>query len=214
MRIGTWNLAGTWTSSHAQILQVGACDVWLLTEVPADATLEGYYGHVTEHRMDPGQHWAGVFSRDRPLVMPDPHPASAAVELGGHVFCASVLPWRSCGTDHPWVGSSQGEKTARTIEALASALPARRTVWGGDWNHALCGPNHGGSALGRTVITALAGTLGLKVATARLFHRTERMCSIDHVAFPERWTTNEALRIPVPDPLSDHDVYIVDVHIT
>jgi hypothetical protein len=73
-------------------------------------------------------------------------------DVDGLRVCASVLPWRSCGAD-PW---GSGDTAARTVRAVDSVRAARPTVWGGDWNHALCGPETSGSMAGRR---HLAGVL-------------------------------------------------------
>jgi hypothetical protein len=107
MRIGTWNLNATWTPAHERVLSESDCDVWLVTEAHVGISLDGNVTHLSADRMDRGQHWAGVLSRRPQEVLPDPHPASAAVAVGGVVFCSSVLPWRSCGNGAPWQGISQ-----------------------------------------------------------------------------------------------------------
>ena len=62
MRIGTWNLEGRWTSDHLALLRDQACDVWLLTEVPTQASIPGLTAHRTTQAMGPDKTWAGVFS--------------------------------------------------------------------------------------------------------------------------------------------------------
>ncbi len=86
-------------------------------------------------------------------------------------------------------------------------------VWGGDWNHALEGPDHVGSKEGRERIFEVLDALGLQVPTADLdAHRGER--SIDHVAVPKEWVVVSAERVEaVADGkrLSDHDAYVVEI---
>jgi hypothetical protein len=88
MRIGTWNLDGRWSRAHHVFMQKQACDVWLLTEVPEDVSLQGYTQHLSQEIMLKGKHWAGVFSL-LPLCLvqlEDPHPASAAAIIGDTTF--------------------------------------------------------------------------------------------------------------------------------
>jgi hypothetical protein len=94
MRIGTWNLDGQWSMAHDVFMQKQACDVWLLTEVPGDISLQGYTQHLSQEIMLKGKHWAGVFSLLPLRLVPldDPHPASAAAIVGGTTFVSSILP--------------------------------------------------------------------------------------------------------------------------
>ncbi len=100
MRIGTWNLDGRWAPRHRDLLLKQDCDVWLLTEVKADVQLDGYHVYLTAEVMDRRRRWAGVLSRWPLTHLGDPHPASVEAERGGVIYCATVLPWRSCG-DQP-----------------------------------------------------------------------------------------------------------------
>lgn len=52
-------------------------DVWLLTGVPDDFILPGYWQHSTATLMGSGKHWAAVLSRTPLVPHPDPHGASA-----------------------------------------------------------------------------------------------------------------------------------------
>ena len=51
MRIGTWNLDGRWSLAHQAFMQEQMCDVWLLTEVPGDISLQGYTQHLSQEIM-------------------------------------------------------------------------------------------------------------------------------------------------------------------
>ena len=88
-------------------------------------------------------------------------------------------------------------------------------IWGGDWNHALEGPDHVGSKEGRDHIFRVLDALGLQVPTADLdAHRGER--SIDHIAVPKEWVVVTAERVPAEDGgkrLSDHDAYVVEIEV-
>jgi hypothetical protein len=106
MRIGTWNLAGRWSTDHDELIRSKNADVWLLTEVSERLHVEGYDLHVTDALMAAKRRWAGVLARaDLKLApQPDPHPASASARVAGRNFCSWILPWRSCGSRAPWVG--------------------------------------------------------------------------------------------------------------
>lgn len=194
-----------------------ACDVWLLTEVPIAAAMDGYVVRSTDELMTEGRHWAAVAVRQElePRCTPDPHPASAALLAGGITYCSSVLPWRSSGGAHPWRGASVAERTAYALDQLTAALPAGPLVWGGDWNHALEGPELAGSNAGREAINEAVSRLGLSVLTAGLPHRLDGHGSIDHLAVPVGTpVVRPARQVPMQAEgrhLSDHDAYVVEV---
>ena len=99
MRIGTWNLAGKWSSEHLALLSRENCDAWLLTEVHAETCIPGMHAHHTSELMGPGKTWAAVFSNaDGAAPQPEPHRATALVHVDGYRLMSSVLPWRSCGS--------------------------------------------------------------------------------------------------------------------
>lgn len=211
VRIGTWNLQGRWDERHLGVLTAMRCEVLLLTDVSERVSVPAATLHATELRMAARRYWAAVVSIHpmRPLV--DPHGASAMAEVAGLRVCSSVLPWRSCGARPPWNGSNTAARTAHAVEAIESAIP---TVWGGDWNHALSGPEWSGSKRGRHSILQTVDRLGLQVATAKEPHQIEGLLSIDHIAIPAAWTMRhvERHRALVGDArISDHDAYVVDV---
>jgi hypothetical protein len=208
VRIGTWNLAGRWTSAHADRMIGQDCDVWLLTEVNERAVLPGYLQHTTAAIMASKRRWAAVLSRDGFVALADPHPASAAVAIGETTYCASVLPWRGCGSNPPWVGARHVDKTTAAVNDIDAALPAGRLVWGGDWNHALSGREWAGSAGGRAALTGLLERRELQVPTALLPHRIDGLLSIDHIALDRTTTVRTADRFEAVG-LSDHDGYTV-----
>jgi len=223
MRIGTWNLDAKWSEEHQTLLTDEHCDVWLLTEVPPkarrpDAKIAGYYSHLSEGVMAPGQHWAAVLSRS-PLTPYIPlaglHETSAAALVSGVTYCSTVLPWSGC-TNHepnPWVGSSLAEMARPAIECLKKAFPKANTVWGGDWNQNLAGGwQHVGSAKMREVIESAISTLELQVVTADLpFQTSSSQNTIDHIAVPLQWNIRgKARRIPAAG-LSSHDAYVIEV---
>lgn len=208
--IGTWNLDAKWTPGHAEFLEAQDCDVWLLTEVNPRLEFAGYTLHLTAGTMARGQAWAGVLSRLPARALPEPHPASAAVEIDGHVFCSSVLPWTTCGGEYPWRGANVGEKTSAAVGDLLASLPVGRTVWGGDWNHTLTGALSGSSKVGRATIQHALGDLGLVCPTATLPHRLPGMTSIDHIAIPVDAPLQATRHVQVPPRLSDHDAYVIE----
>ncbi|MFC6287600.1 endonuclease/exonuclease/phosphatase family protein [Nocardioides sp. GCM10027113] len=213
MRIGTWNLAGRSTDAHVDLLLGLDCDVLLLTEVSEALDLPGYHRHVTATRMAPRRRWAGVLARRDLAPLPDPHPASAAVRVGGLTVCSTVLPWRTCGAE-PWGLGNHGARTRLAVETLLRHLPRTGLVWGGDWNHSLSGVERAGSAVGRKAVLGALEQWGLVAPTAELDHQIDGQLSIDHVAVPSDWSVTGAERIradALGSRLSDHDAYVVEV---
>ncbi len=213
MRIGTWNLEGRWDSRHRDLLERSDCDVWLLTEVREDVALVGYVGHFSAASA-PGRavRYAAVLTRGAAEPVANLHGASAAVRVGGVVYCSSVLPWRACGAQAPWCGANHAERTAAAVDALMAALPDDPLVWGGDWNHALGGREYAGSAAGRARILEAVERRGLWVPTRALPHRMEGLVSIDHIALPQGVSATAHAVSAVVDgvALSDHDLYLVE----
>lgn len=220
LRLGTWNLAGRWSHRHKAALAAADCDVWLLTEVRSDTALDGYQPHFSAGFMAKDRHWAGLLFRQGLEVegwRPDPHPASAAATVEGITYCSSILPWRACGTQDPWKGDTCEAKTDATTQDLATALPAGTTVWGGDWNHALTGPERAGSPAGREHINRTLNSLRLRAVTTELAHRIDGLRTIDHLAVPEPFNVDQVRRIDMTADgkrLSDHDAYVVESAVT
>jgi endonuclease/exonuclease/phosphatase family metal-dependent hydrolase len=189
------------------------CDVWLLTEVNERTSLPGYAVSPSQALMARRRRWAAVASRLPMGSSPDPHPASAQAQIGATTYVSSVLPWRACGSRHPWVGARHVDKTEHAVEDLLLRLrTADSLVWGGDWNHALDGREHAGSQGGRREIARAVDELSLVVPTAQLPHPIEGLLSIDHIAVPRR-TAATAERVEATHEgkrLSDHDAYVVD----
>ncbi len=210
MKIGTWNLAGRWDSEHLEFMQGADCDVWLLTEVNERVELDGFERHLSAGLMAARRRWAGIFSRQPLDGLPDPHLASAAATVDGITYCASILPWRSCGGAPTWLGHNHAEKTEIAVAQLVRALPTRALVWGGDWNHALSGTEFAGSEGGREHVLNAVTKLALQVPTRDLPHRLDGCLSIDHIAVPAESVVTRAMRL-VAKGLSDHDCYTVDV---
>lgn len=210
MRIGTWNLEGRWSPEHEALLVEQACEVWLLTEVHISTTIPGMQVHRTAELMGPQKSWAAVASTGRILGEPDPHRATASAEVAGTRFICSVLPWRACGTS--WQGSTLAEKQAAALLALQPQITAA-TVWGGDWNQALEGPEFVGCLEGRRIIDAMLGAARLSVPTRSLGSASPEHRAIDHVAVPVAWDVSSVHRVKAIRSrrrLSDHDAYLVD----
>ena len=210
MRIGTWNLAGRWDSRHLDLIEEMDCDVLLLTEVSERLDLPGHDLHLGREMMAPKRRWAAVASRLPMSPLPDPHGASAMVEVAGLLICSSTLPWRSCGPRHPWVGTNTAERTAAAVTAVSKSGPS---VWGGDWKHALSGREYAGAIAGRRALLATIDDLGLQVPTALLPHQIEGLLGIDHVAVPRTWEVRGVERhsaLVGESRISDHDAYSVE----
>ncbi|MFQ6172694.1 endonuclease/exonuclease/phosphatase family protein [Oryzobacter sp. R7] len=218
LRVGTWNLDGRWDSRVESAMERVGADVWLLTEVPDEAVPPGYRASWSVAPQVAGRHWAAVLVRDSVRTVArwdgDLHPASAAMVVGGLVFCSSVLPWRSCGREAPWQGGTTAEKTAAVTRRLADSLPRGATVWGGDWNHALHGPERAGSLEGREHLREAVEKLDLRVVTAECPHRVAGLSTIDHVAVPAGTSVRTVRRVEMKASrrhLTDHDAYVVDL---
>ncbi len=191
------------------------CDVLLLTEVHEFVDLPGHAIHLSESEMQPGRRWAGIAGRGEKLSpLPDPHPASAMATSSGWTYASSILPWRSCGNQPPWVGGRLVEKTIATVETLAPSLPPTRLIWGGDWNHALQGREYVGTTDGRAFLLRWVNQLGLQVPTSDLPAQGSMGLSIDHIAVPTGLTVVNVARRSAEiggKRLSDHDAYLVEI---
>lgn len=210
MRIGTWNIAGRWDARHLALLEAMDCDVLLLTEVSERVDIPGYDLHLGQNLMAPRRRWAAVASRLPASPEPDPHGASAMVDLQGMRVCCSVLPWRTCGNRDPWVGTSVADKTSATVAAVEISTPS---VWGGDWNHAMSGKEWAGSVAGRQSLSAAVERLQLQVPTASSPHQIEGLLSIDHIAVPSSWAISSTQRHRAfvgETRISDHDAYVIE----
>lgn len=211
MRIGTWNLEGKWSPRHLALVLDQECDVWLLTEVPHEASIPGMAAHRTAQAMGPRKTWAGIFSSLDVITLPDPHRATAMAHCDGFRLISSVLPWRACGTS--WDGATLAEKMSGTLSSLRKHID-KTTIWGGDWNQALEGRDYVGSTDGRKEILELVEASQLSVPTRTLASASRGHRSIDHIAVPINWDVTGAHRLEAAvdgQRLSDHDAYVVSV---
>ena len=215
MRIGTWNMQGKSDSRQLQFMAREECDVWLLTEV-AETFAMAPGTSIFSDAMSPGRAWAAVWARDGLDGMPSIHQAAALAKVGELRVCSCVLPWRAARATWPDEGRDLASITATAIGRLQHGLAEDTgpVVWGGDWNCALEGTDHVGTPAGRTALIALMSTLDLTAPTSGLGHREPGMCSIDHIAVPNRWQVGSASRrVAESDDrrLSDHDAYVIDL---
>jgi hypothetical protein len=204
-------MEGRWSREHFALLTGEECDVWLLTEVHAKASLGGMQIYSTGELMGLGKSWAAVLSRADAEAQLDPHRATALVRIEGFDFMTSVLPWRSCGPS--WPGSNLAEKMRITLDQLQGHISAT-TVWGGDWNQALEGREFVGTLAGRRRLLDMVEAAGLSVPTRSLSSRTPGHRSIDHIAVPVTWEVHSAYRVRAEVDgrrLSDHDAYVISV---
>jgi endonuclease/exonuclease/phosphatase family metal-dependent hydrolase len=211
VRIGSWNLQGRWDQRHHDQIIAMCCDILLLTEVSERVQLPGVRLHATSALMAPRRRWAAVASRQPLHPLPDPHGASAMAEIDGLRVCSSILPWRSCGTQPPWTGSTTAAKTESAVASIEAVAP---TVWGGDWNHAMSGREWSGSQPGRRSILEAVDRLGLQLPTEGAPHQIPGLLSIDHIAVPTSWTVLKFEHHPAFSNgarISDHDAYVVEV---
>jgi len=202
---------GKWSPAHQALLEQEACDLWLLTEVHVDARISDMGGHHTASLMGSKKTWAAIFSAAQATPFPDPHPASAMAEVEGIRFISSVLPWRGCGT--PWEAGTHADRLGATLESLRPHV-GRSSIWGGDWNQALEGPEYAGSLEGREHILSTMRDLRLAVPTRSLPSASAGHSSIDHIAVSVDVDGAEAYRIEAGHKgrrLSDHDAYVMTI---
>ena len=105
--------------------------------------------------------------------------------------------------------------TVPVLERLRPALAAAPwAIWGGDWNHAVNGPERAGSLAGRRAILDAVAGLGLAIPTADQPHAIDGLATIDHIALPAAWRVTSCRRVVAEADgarLSDHDAYVVEV---
>ncbi len=222
MRIGTWNIQGRIpTDRHLELFRNQRCDVWLLTEVHSQLVQalenDDNFQCLGSDKMPRGPYWAVIACPKSASIsrLPEPHPASVSVNCDEVTFCVSILPWKDAKDEAPWAGSNHATRTQSVLNALLKALPRKKLVWGGDWNHALSGNEVAGNKSGRSHVLEAVQELGLVVPTADLPSQVdgiegERYLSIDHIAVPASWQVRSKQHISCKG-LSDHDAYVIDV---
>jgi hypothetical protein len=150
----------------------------------------------------------------RPLEpLPDPHPATALATYEGWTVASTVLPWRGC-TVEPWTEGRLTDKTIQTVDQILPSMVGGRVIWGGDWNHALAGPEYAGSIAGRTHLLETLDALELIAPTIDLPHPINGLLSIDHIATPAESSVSVSARVTASingRHLSDHDAYFVEL---
>lgn len=210
-------MQGRWSPAHAALIEAADCEVWLLTEVHRDLDLGAPPVRSAVMRHTKERSWAAVWSRLPMTEVAAPHAAAAAARAGDLLFISCVLPWRGARDTWPDAGVNTAGRTRVALDALRPLLldePAR-TVWGGDWNHALHDREYSGSIEGRTAIMALLAEAAMAAPTQHAPHALPGILSIDHIAVPAAWRHRPAERIVAEGPdgrrLSDHDAYVVDV---
>jgi len=212
MRIATWNMAASDGVASREFLSSLECAVLLLTEVPRELELANYALTFSQGDMAQGQAFAAVATRDQPTSRVHPHRASVCAQVGGAMYLASVLPWRSAKVADGFPGGNQGERTREAVETLTDDWPPGPVVWGGDWNHELSGRLGAGSTAGRAAILKAVRGRNLQVPTSVL-GAAAGDGSVNHVALPADWTVMSVTRYvaeSVGKRLSDHDAYVVD----
>ena len=107
------------------------------------------------------------------------------------------------------------QKTARAVEQLMQSMETGLLIWGGDWNHAMVGPERVGSLEGRSAIKQALADRQLQPATQDCPHREPGLHTIDHIAIPRDAQLLNATRVigqsASGERLSDHDAYIIEI---
>ncbi len=132
--------------------------------------------------------------------------------IDGTTYCSTILPWAGSGGEPPWSGDKHADRTRNAWDGLLANLPTANLVWGGDWNHSLCGREGAGSMGGRQYVLEAIARLGLCVPTSVLAHPIAGLRSIDHIGVPRHFAVDRVERIRAKvHGLSDHDAYVVEV---
>jgi hypothetical protein len=200
---------GTYQDWYVERRRPLDCDVWLVTETPVGAVLEGYDAVTTDDLMLPRKHWAAIWSRLEMDAADCSAATTAMARVAGRLMWSSVLPWRRAGGR--FAGARHADWTRTVLDDLRApgVAPA---VWGGDWNHSLAGPEWAGSLDGRQQVLDSVDGFGLTVPTSGLAHRLAGVLSIDHIAVPTGWSSASEHVAAIVDgaELSDHDIYVVE----
>lgn len=110
----------------------------------------------------------------------------------------------------------QGCSKGRSLgKQLMAALPVCAVVWGGDWNHAMEGPEYAGGLAGKAAIKGVLADRQLQVATRGLPHCIPGLFTIDHIAVPKAGQIVDVPRIVAEglrgNRLSDHDACAAEI---
>lgn len=213
LQIGTWNMEGKCTAQHMAFLDEMKCDALLLTEVPHRLQLGSGCLVRSTPAMGLGKDWSAVWTKRPGTEVVTQHALTAASQLAGTLLVSTVLPWRGSGNHDYWRGSAGGpaawtEDALREVQRLLDSHTGH-VVFGGDFNHALQGPEYAGSRAGRVAIQGFLDAAGLWAPTGGLPHRGEGRFSIDHIAIPSTWSVTSTSRFE-GGRLSDHDAYVVE----
>lgn len=209
MRIGTWNLAGRWSTDHARVIEDADCDIWLLTDVPARVSAGGYHQHLSRGRRGPSAHWSGILTRLAAEPVAHTSPTATALSIADIVLVSSVLPWPEPHEDEPWEGSSHAERYVTALRETGSLLKGHIPIWGGTWNQPLMGNIIGYSKQAQAALEAFLADHGLQVPTRDLLGR-QRQYTTDHVAVPISWTVVASGKVEVDPSLSPYDLFCVE----
>lgn len=158
MRIGTWNLAGRWDPRHLALIESMDCDVLLLTEVSERVELPGYNLHLGGLLMMPKRRWAAVASRLPMRPLSDPHGATAVADVDGLRMCSSILPWKGCGAQEPWVGATPRRGPSPQLPRLSLRPPWSGAATGTTPSQAGSGRRRGLGPEVRARVRRAAGT--------------------------------------------------------
>jgi endonuclease/exonuclease/phosphatase family metal-dependent hydrolase len=239
MKIGNWNLERVLPSQRrcsaiqAQLLKIDA-DIWILTEthelVGPGAGYSSVMSGEPDRESEPGEHWAGIWSRHPishlPSSVSDTARCTAAhiehPDIGPIVVYAMVLPWG--GSQWGGFKSAGGEAFAEALNTyvgdwrnLRAAFPDALHVVAGDFNQDLAPYHYYGSKRQRELLEAAlaAPDISMTALTAEAndpveWDREKRYACIDHICVSEArgLRVGETIKWPESgkaDPrLSDH----------
>lgn len=237
--IGTWNLetyaSRSSTRGQRQVRALSACDadLWFLTELHADLSLEGHAVHLSATRPEAPatRREAAISSRWELTPIPEQSdPVEGRLSMARLVdpttgqrllAVCTVLPWRGA-TPHWRTVLGQdltfAEAFTHVLDYVVQRIREERRagealIWGGDFNQALTGRDYVGSTIGRAALMRAFGELGLQVPTRDLPAHIDAHPAIDHIAIPADWRLQAPPQVQRPfhksTALSDHALYLV-----
>jgi hypothetical protein len=207
--IGTWNLAGQWSMDHARAIEDADCDIWLLTDVPARTSVNGYHQHLSVGRRGPSAHWSGILSRLAAEPVRHTSPTATVLSIADIVIVSTVLPWPEPHEDEPWEGASHAERYATALTETGTLLRGHIPIWGGTWNQPLMGNIIGYSKQAQAQLESFVSAHDLQVPTRDLLGR-QRQYTTDHIAVPASWTVIDSGKVEVDAGLSPYDLFCVE----